>query len=81
VIFSPHLPLNEMCNSCLEFVAHLYILTSSGTGIKRGFQGTVFIASCKQNADVVEIIDKVSSLSMFSFIIKYLFLLGEPLCW
>ncbi len=59
VIFSPRLTLNETCNSCFEFIVKLHILTSSGSGIKRGFQGTVFVASCKQNADVVEIVGKV----------------------
>ncbi len=62
VIFSPRLTLNETCNSCSEFIVKLHILTSSISGIKRGFQGTVFVASCKQNADVLEIVDKVTGL-------------------
>ena len=60
VLLSPSIPLNSFCNSCSGFVADLCILSSTGTGVKKGFQGTVFVASSKQNADISEITGKVS---------------------
>ncbi len=52
--------LNETCNSCLNFFAKVHILTTSGSGVKKGFQGTLFVASCKQNAIVEDVLnDKV----------------------
>ena len=35
------------------------MLFSTGTGLKQGFQGTVFVASSMQNAMVLGVMDKV----------------------
>ncbi len=52
--------LDDKCNSCSEFEANLFVLFSTGAGVKQGFQGTVYVASTMQNAVILEIKDKVS---------------------
>ena len=59
MLLSPSLPLDHTCNSCTEFEVDLYVLFSTGAGVKPGFQGTVFVASSMQNAIILEIKDKV----------------------
>ena len=54
------MPLDDTANSCSEFEANLFVLFSTGTGVKQSFQGTVYVASTMQNAIITEIEDKVS---------------------
>lgn len=55
VLLSPLVELNDTSNSCMEFEADLFVLYSTGTGVKPGFQGTVYVASTMQNAVVQEV--------------------------
>ncbi len=52
------MPLDKTANSCREFEASLYVLFSTGSGIKHGFQGTVYVTSTVQNAVVQEVMGK-----------------------
>ena len=55
MLLSPNMVLDETANSCVEFEANLFILFSTGTGVKKGFQGTVYAASTMQNAVVQDV--------------------------
>ncbi len=55
MLLSPLVELNDTSNSCMEFEADLFVLYSTGTGVKPGFQGTVYVASTMQNAVVQEV--------------------------
>ena len=52
MVLSPKVVLNDKANSCVEFEADLFVLFSTGAGVKPGFQGTVYVASTMQNAVV-----------------------------
>jgi len=64
VLLSPRVELSGGANSCMEFEAELFVLYSTGSGVKPGFQGTVYVASTVQNAMIQQVkSQKVSACS------------------
>ena len=56
--------LDEAAHSCYEFEVELQLLESSSTtGLHRGFQATVYVASIMQNAVIDNIHNRVSGLT------------------
>ena len=41
-----------MAKSCWKFVAHVFLLHHTGSGVKKGFQTTLYVASAMQTAIV-----------------------------
>lgn len=60
VLLSSQLKLDESCNKCKQFEADIYMLFNTNGGVKPGFQGTVYVNSIMQNADILEIKEKES---------------------
>ena len=60
VILSSLLKMDESCNAVRQFEADIYMLYNTNGGIKPGFQGTVYVNSIMQNADIVKIKERES---------------------
>lgn len=60
MLLSPQLKMGDSCDKCRQFEADIYILYNTNGGIRPGFQGTVYVNSIMQNADIVEIKEKES---------------------
>ena len=52
--------MDESCNAVRQFEADIYMLYNTNGGIKPGFQGTVYVNSIMQNADIVQIKERES---------------------
>ena len=51
--------LNDQVNICRGFEANMYVVCHDGVDIKKGQQGTVYVASTMQTAVVESIKEKV----------------------
>lgn len=71
VLLSPATSLDGTANSCSEFEVSLFVLFSTGVGVRQGFQGTVYVASSVQNAIITEIKDKVTITVHTDYTTKY----------
>lgn len=60
VLLSFQLKMDGSCNMCWRFEADVYMLYNTNGGVKPGFQGTVYVNSIMQNADIIEIVEKES---------------------
>ena len=69
MLLSPQVELSEGASSCVEFEAELFVLYSTGSGMKPGFQGTVYVASTVQNAVVQRVKQKVGWHSSSAFLV------------
>ena len=60
MLLSSQLKFDDSCNKCHQFEADFYMLYNTNGGVRPGFQGTVYVNSIMQNADILEIKDKES---------------------
>ena len=74
VLLSSQLKMDESCNKCWQFEADIYMLYNTNGGVKPGFQGTVYVNSIMQNADILEIKERESLSAGERACVKFRFL-------
>lgn len=67
VLLEPDCTVLEGAFSCWEFTADVFLLQNKGSGVKRGFQATVYVASSMQTATIDNIIDRENVSKPFNF--------------
>ena len=58
VLLEPECTVQEGAFSCWEFTADVFLLQHKGSGVRRGFQATVYVASSMQTATIERIMDR-----------------------
>ena len=68
-------------NVCRNFVADVFLLYHTGTGVKKGFQATLYVASTMQTATIEAIEGKVCSSDAVIFGLLTTSSLGVSSAW
>ena len=65
VLLEPDCTVQEGAFSCWEFTADVFLLQNKGSGVKKGFQATVYVASSMQTATIEDIMDRENVREVF----------------
>ncbi len=61
--------VDDTVGVCQQFRAEVFLLSHSGTGIRKGFQATLYTASSMQTVTIDDIIDRVCCIIIIIIII------------